>query len=130
MWCLEMIHTHEYMQGELRQYPRCRILAPFACAFSRIGVTRWLADERAGLGVVLDVSLRGARVMSAVTMTPGDQLAISLRLPNQVSTMNADATVRWGKDQTFGLEFLTLSRTAEIRLRKYLALTSPAQISA
>lgn len=68
--------------------------------------------------------------MSAVTMTPGDQLAISLRLPSQVSTMNADATVRWGKDQTFGLEFLPLSRTAEIRLRKYLALTSPASISA
>jgi PilZ domain-containing protein len=118
------------MQGELRQHPRLRILAPFVCAFSRIGLTRWLSDDRAGLGVVLDVSLRGARVMSAVTMTPGDQLAISLRLPNQIATMNADATVRWGKDQTFGLEFITLSHTAEIRLRKYLAFTTPDQISA
>ena len=122
--------TQESIQGELRQYPRLRIVAPFVCAFSRIGLTRWLADDRAGLGVVLDVSLRGARVMSAVPMTPGDQLAISLRLPDQVATMNTDATVRWGKDQTFGLEFSTLSRTAEIRLRKYLALSSPDQIPA
>jgi hypothetical protein len=117
------------MQGELRQHPRLRTLAPFVCAFSRIGLTRWLSDDRDGLGVVLDVSLRGAKVMSAVSMTPGDQLAVSLRLPNQIATMNADATVRWGKDQTFGLEFVTLSRTAEMRLRKYLVLSSSAQIS-
>jgi hypothetical protein len=94
-----------------------------------MGLTRWLSPDRGGLGVVLDVSLKGAKVMSAVTMTPGDQLAVSLRLPNQIATMNADATVRWGKDQTFGLEFVTLSRTAELRLRKYLTLTTSAQIS-
>jgi PilZ domain-containing protein len=125
-----MTPTRESVQSELRRQTRLRILAPFVCAFSRIGLTRWLADDRAGLGVVLDVSLRGARVMSAVAMTPGDQLAISLRLPNQLAAMNADATVRWGKDQTFGLEFFPLSRTAESRLRKYLTLSSPDQISA
>ena len=122
--------THESRQTDLRQLPRFRVLAPFVCVFSRIGFTRWLSEDRDGLGVVLDVSLKGARVMSAVAMTPGDQLVVSLRLPNQVSTMNADATVRWGKNQTFGLEFGTLSRTAEIRLRKYLTLTSSAQVSA
>lgn len=121
---------HELMQAELRQYPRLRILAPFVCAFVRIGLTRWLSEDRNGIGVVLDVSLKGARVMSAVRMRPGDQLAVSLRLPNQISTMNADATVRWAKDQTFGLEFVSLSRTAEIRLRKYLALTSSSERSA
>jgi len=118
------------MRSELRQQPRLRILAPFVCVFSRIGLTRWLSADRDGLGVVLDVSLKGARVMSAVTMTPGDQLAVSLRLPNQISTMNTDATVRWGNDQTFGLEFATLSRTAEMRLRKYLTQTSSTQLTA
>ena len=122
--------THESMQTDLRQLPRLRVLAPFVCVFSRIGFTRWRSEDRDGLGVVLDVSLKGARVMSAVSMTPGDQLVVSLRLPNQVVTMNADATVRWVKDQTFGLEFATLSRTAEIRLRKYITLTSSAQVSA
>ncbi|HXX73818.1 MAG TPA: PilZ domain-containing protein [Nitrospiraceae bacterium] len=118
------------MQSELRQHPRLRILAPFVCVFSRTGLVRWLSADREGLGVVLDVSLKGARVMSAVTMTPGDQLAVSLRLPNQISTMNADATVRWGNDQTFGLEFAILSRTAETRLRKYLTQTSSTQLTA
>ena len=122
--------THESRQTELRQLPRLRVYAPFVCVFSRIGFTRWVSEDRDGLGVVLDVSLKGARVMSAVSMTPGDQLVVSLRLPNQVATMNADATVRWVKNQTFGLEFATLSRTAEIRLRKYLTLTSSAQVSA
>ncbi|HEY6973478.1 MAG TPA: PilZ domain-containing protein [Nitrospiraceae bacterium] len=118
------------MRSELRQQPRLRIPAPFVCVFSRIGLTRWLSADRDGLGVVLDVSLKGARVMSAVTMTPGDQLAVSLRLPNQISTMNTDATVRWGSNQTFGLEFATLSRTAEMRLRKYLTQTSSTQLTA
>lgn len=125
-----MKSTHQLMQAELRQNPRLRVPAPFVCAFSRIGLTRWLSEDRDGLGVVLDVSLKGAKVMSAVTMTPGDQLVVSLRLPNQIATMNTDATVRWRKDQTFGLEFVTLSRAAEIRLRKYLALTASAERSA
>jgi hypothetical protein len=119
----------ESIQRELRHHQRVRVPAPFVCAFSRMGLTRWLSHDREGLGVVLDVSLKGAKVMSAVIMTPGDHLAVSLRLPNQIATMNTDATVRWGKDQTFGLEFVTLSRTAEMRLRKYLALITSAQIS-
>ena len=52
-----------------------------------------MAAERAGLGVVLDVSLNGAKGMSAGSMNPGDQLAIRLRLPDQTATMNVDATV-------------------------------------
>jgi hypothetical protein len=126
----EMSVTYESTQRELRQHQRWRTLAPFVCTFSRLGLTRWISDARSGIGVVLDVSFRGARVMSAITMNPGDHLTVSLRLPNQIATMNADATVKWEKDQTFGLEFLPLSRTAEMRLRKYLALSTPAHISA
>lgn len=48
------------------------------------------------LGVVLDVSLHGAKVMSPVSMNPGDQLAISLRLSDQTVTMNVDDAVRRG----------------------------------
>ena len=53
-------------------------------------------------------------------MNPGDQLAISLRLPDQTATMNVDATVRWGNRHTFGLEFTAL-QLAEARLRKFLS---------
>jgi hypothetical protein len=109
------------MTTELRRHPRLRVPAPFACSFARIGLQRWSAAERTGLGVVLDVSLNGARVMSPASMNPGDQLAISLRLPDQTATMNVDATVRWGTRHTFGLEFTAVSQLAEARLRKFLS---------
>lgn len=114
------------MTTELRRYPRFRVPAPFACSFARVGLQRWLAAERGGLGVVLDVSLAGARVMSPASMNPGDQLAVSLRLPDQTVTMTVDATVRWGNRHTFGIEFTAVSQLAETRLRKFL---SRAQLS-
>jgi hypothetical protein len=115
------------METESRRYPRLRIPAPFACSFARIGLQRWTAAERAGLGVVLDVSLNGAKVMSPAFMNHGDQLAVSLRLPDQTATMNVDATVRWGNRHTFGLEFIALSQRAETRLRKFLSRVSSPQ---
>jgi hypothetical protein len=115
------------MTAELRRHPRLRVPAPFACSFARIGLQRWLAAERTGLGVVLDVSLNGARVMSPASMSPGDQLAISLRLPDQATTTNVDATVRWGNRDTFGLEFSALSQLAETRLRKFLSRAPSTQ---
>ena len=105
----------------VRRHLRIRISTPFACSFAHIGLQRWLAVERTGLGVVLDVSLNGARVMSQASMSPGDQLAISLRLPDQSATMSVDATVRWGNRHTFGLEFTAVSQLAETRLRKFLS---------
>lgn len=107
--------------AELRQHPRLRVQAPFPCSFARVGLERWLSSERTGLGVVIDVSLKGAKVMSVATMNPGDHLAMSLRLPDQPSVLSVDATVRWGSEQTFGLEFTTVSRTCESRLRKFLS---------
>ena len=89
------------MTTELRRHLRVRVLAPFACSCARIGLQWWLAAERAGLGVVLDVSLNGAKVMRPASMNPGDQLAISLRLPDQTAAVNVDATVRWGNRHTF-----------------------------
>ncbi len=107
------------MTTELRRHLRVRVLAPLACSFARIGLQRWLAAERAWFGVEFDVSLNGAKVMIPASMNMGDQLAISLRLPDQIATMNVDAIVRWG--HTLGLEFTTLSQFAETRMRKFLS---------
>lgn len=112
---------HFEQTAELRQYPRMRVQPPFPCSFARVGLERWLSPERTGLGVVLDVSLKGAKVMSAATMSQGDHLAMSLRLPDQPAVLSVDATVRWGSEQTFGLEFTTISRACESRLRKFLS---------
>ena len=79
---------------DLRRHPRHRVSAPFPCAFALLGLNRWTAVERNGLGVVLDVSLKGAKVMSTAAMTPGDHLAVSFRLPDQMA-MQFDATVKY-----------------------------------
>lgn len=109
---------------ELRRYPRHRVPAPFPCAFSLLGLRRWTAADRNGLGVVLDVSLRGAKVMSTAAMNPGDHLAVSFRMPDQVTAMQLDATVRWINDQLIGLEFLSIPLSVESRLKKFLARSS------
>jgi hypothetical protein len=106
---------------ESRRYPRHRVSAPFPCAFSLLGLKRWTAADRNGLGVVLDVSLRGAKVMSTAAMTPGDLLAVSFRMPDQVTAMQLDATVRWINDQLIGLEFSSIPLSVETRLKKFLA---------
>lgn len=106
---------------ELRRHPRHRVSAPFPCAFSLLGMKRWTALERNGLGVVVDVSLKGAKVMSTAAMSPGDHLAVSLRMPDQMTAMQLDAIVRWIKDQLIGLEFVSMPISAETRLKKFLA---------
>lgn len=58
-------------------------------------------------------------MLSETALAPGDEIAISLRLPNQrVSTFIDRATVRWVKDSVFGVEFSLLSPTAVTRLGK------------
>ncbi|HET8722378.1 MAG TPA: PilZ domain-containing protein [Nitrospira sp.] len=113
---------------ELRRYPRHRVSPPFPCAFSLLGLKRWTAVDRNGLGVVLDVSLRGAKVMSTAAMKPGDHLAVSLRVPDQAAAMQLDATVRWISDQLFGLEFAAMPISVESRLKKFLARSSPPSV--
>ena len=58
------------MTTELRRHLHVRVPAPVACSFGRIGLQRWLTAERARLGVVLGVSLNGAKVMSPASMNP------------------------------------------------------------
>ena len=54
----------EEFSVDLRQYPRLRVAAPFACSLSRRGLAKWLGRRADGIGVVFDVSMRGAKVMS------------------------------------------------------------------
>jgi c-di-GMP-binding flagellar brake protein YcgR len=108
---------------DLRQHPRVRISAPFACSFQRRGLVKWISGSHEALGVVFDVSMGGAKVMSEAGIKPGEHMAVSLCLPNQSSPMTVEeAAVRWGKNQTYGIEFLNLSPVAEMRLRKFITI--------
>lgn len=94
---------------QLRKHPRVRVSAPFPCSLARVGLLKKEAVEQ-GLGIVYDVSAKGARVMTEAVITPGDRIAMQLRLPNQAASMFIEtATVRWGKEHTYGVEFERIS---------------------
>jgi hypothetical protein len=111
--------------NRFRRHPRVRISAPFVCALSRGRSRRWLRGASIDLGVVYDLSIRGARVSTEAEMRPGDEVAVSLRLPKQIKPADITvATVQWKKDQFFGLAFTELSSAAQSRLKKYVAIVS------
>jgi len=111
--------------NRFRQHPRVRISAPFVCALSHCQSRRWLRKPGIDLGVVYDLSIRGARVSTEAEIRPGDEVTLSLRLPKQIKPADiAVATVRWAKDQFFGLAFTELSPAAQNRLKKYVAIVS------
>jgi len=111
--------------NRFRRHPRVRIAAPFACALSSLKPRHWLRKSPVNLGVVYDLSLRGARVCTRAVMKPGDEVAISLRLPKQIRSADVSlATVRWSKDQFVGLAFTRLSASSYSRLKKYVAIVT------
>ena len=125
-----IVQTPASEQG--RQHPRVRVVEPFPCSLALVGLKRWLTSDEGGLGVVYDVSAKGARVMTQVLISPGDRIAINLRLPNQaMSTFIELATVRWGKGQTYGIEFQGVSSPADTRLQTFVdRLSMPPAVSA
>ena len=96
---------------DLRQHPRLRISVPFAFSFTRRGLRKWIRGDHEGLGVVFDVSLGGAKVMSETGIKPGEHMSVSLTLPNQVTpTTVEEAAVRWGKTRSTDWNFSTSPR--------------------
>lgn len=106
-----------------REHARLRIPIPFTCSIARKGVTRWFNKDSLGIGVVYDVSMKGARVSSEAPIKPGDQVVVTLQLPKQLAPVAVErATVRWAKEQTFGLEFMHLTFTGALQLKRFIAL--------
>jgi PilZ domain len=122
---MEQISQRLSILNRFRQHPRVRISAPFVCALSHCQSRRWLRRPGIDLGVVYDLSICGARVSTQAEIRPGDEVTLSLRLPKQIKPADiAVATVKWAKDQFFGLAFTELSPAARNRLQKYVAVAS------
>lgn len=120
---MEQTSHRSSILNRFRRHPRVRISAPFVCALSRCQSRRWLRRPIIDLGVVYDLSIHGARVSTEAEIRPGDEVTLSLRLPKQIKPADiAVATVRWTKDQFFGLAFKELSPAAQNRLKKYVAI--------
>jgi len=113
---------------EFRQHTRIKIPVPFVCSISRKDALRWFAKnskDATGFGVVYDVSMKGARVSSEAPIKPGDQVMVTLQLPEHTAPLAVErATVRWEKNQTFGLEFINLTFTGALQLKRFIAAHS------
>jgi hypothetical protein len=111
--------------NRFRRHPRVRIAIPFACALSPVRSRQWLRKPTITVGLVYDLSERGARVSTEAPIKPGDEVTLSLRLPKQIRSADiAVSTVRWTKDQFYGLAFRRLSFDAHDRLKKFVAIAS------
>jgi hypothetical protein len=119
---MRALRTDKVQGTHLRRHHRVRISAPFPCSFVLVGLHRRLAIEPGTVGVVYDVSSKGARMMTEAVISPGDRIALSLQLPHHASPTVVDvATVRWGKAQTYGVEFEGLSPATDTRLQIFMA---------
>ena len=79
--------------------------------------------ERAGGGLVVDVSLEGCRIQSAVPMQKGDYVRIRIDLVGDTLTGDL-AVVRWSRKEEFGVELIRLASDQQARLRGFLQLFS------
>src|SRR5262247_2116195 len=103
---MEQISHRSSFLNRYRRHPRVRIPAPFVCSLSHCESRRWLRKTGCDLGVVYDLSMRGARVSTEAEIRPGDEVTLTLRLPKQIKSADiAGATVMWTKDQFCGLAF-------------------------
>jgi PilZ domain len=122
---MEQIAHRTSASNRFRQHPRVRISAPFSCVLSHCQSRRWLRKPGIDVGVVYDLSVRGARVSTQAEIKPGDEVTLSLCLPKQIKPADITvAIVKWAKDQFFGLAFTELSPAARNRLQKYVTVVS------
>jgi len=77
--------------------------------------------ERAGGGVVVDVSLEGCCIRSAVPMQKGDYVRMRIDLIGDTLTGDL-AVVRWSRKEHFGVELIRLASEQHARLRGFLDL--------
>jgi PilZ domain len=103
---------------EKRKCPRISVMLPAV-----------FLGERAGGGLVVDVSLEGCRIRSAVPMHKGDYVRIRIDLIGETLTGDL-AVVRWSRTEEFGVELIRMASDQQARLHGFLNLFNPAPIGA
>ena len=84
--------------------------------------------ERAGGGLVVDMSLEGCRLRCAVPMQKGDYVRIRIDLVGDTLTGDL-AVVRWSRKEEFGVELIRMEPEQQVRLRGFLELFNTTSLS-
>jgi len=95
---------------EKRKWPRFPVMLPTV-----------FFGERAGGDLVVDMSLEGCRIRSAVPMQKGDYVQIRIDLIGDTLTGDL-AVVRWSRKDEFGMELIRMAPDQQARLRGFLQL--------
>ena len=75
-----------------------------------------------GIGVVRNLSMRGALIETHTLLKANDELAVYLTFPNHLDQVEIQRTViRWIRGHQMGLEFLKMDPYASRQLMKFLA---------
>src|SRR5204863_2260079 len=83
--------------------------------------------ERAGGGLVVDLSLEGCGIRSAVPMHKGDYVRIRIDLIGD--TLSGDlAVVRWLRKEELGVELIRMASDQQARLHGFLHLFSTTPV--
>lgn len=79
--------------------------------------------EIEGIGVVRNLSMRGALIETHALVATDDQLTLFLTLPNQAELLEIPAVaVRWVvRRHQLGVEFIKLDRQTSRQLMRYLS---------
>ena len=84
----------------------------FRSSFSSVGMV-------GGEGDIVDLSIGGCRIESAVDVQPGVSLEVRIVTIGQESPIQIQqAIVRWKRGREFGLEFVTMSPGEWARLQR------------
>ena len=83
--------------------------------------------ERPGGGLVIDVSLEGCRIRSAVPLHKGNYVQIRIDLIGDTLTGDL-AVVRWSRKEEFGVELIRMAPDQQARLRGFLDLFNAAPL--
>ena len=101
---------------ELRKYPRFRV--QFRSTFS--------GDRIDGDGKAIDLSQRGCRIESELTVPASTMLELRLYVPGLDWPMRVEqASVKWARGREFGLEFVRLLPKEEETLHRVVKDLEP-----
>ncbi len=109
---------------DIRERARVRVPVPVACSLVRSDGRGWFPKKEKGIGVVYDLSLKGARISSKTPLRPGDPIEVTFRLPTFNGRFEVEqAVVRWAKDHMMGVEFVRVAAASTVRLQRFLSIS-------
>jgi hypothetical protein len=94
-------------------------LRPYRRFVVRYSVT-YSAGPFQGQGTEWNLSCTGWRLSGDLPMRPGENLSLTVTLPNEQGIEVPEAVVRWSREQEFAVETLAIKPHTRARLQHYV----------